>query len=121
MGAMRRCRFPRRLRLRRRAQFARLLAEGRRLGDERLQIWALPNGLSYTRLGLMVGRRQGGAVQRNRIKRLLREAFRLTRATLPSGWDIACAPRVGVELKLAAAMESLMRLTRGLASGDRSR
>lgn len=45
------------------------------------------------RLGLTVPRAVGGAVKRNRIKRRLREAFRLHRAELGSQWDIVLNPR----------------------------
>ena len=96
------------------------MREGRRGGDRRLLLWVLPNGRPYCRLGLVVGRRPGNAVQRNRLKRLLREAFRLARAELPPGLDIACAPRAGEALDLAGARESLVRVTRRLARGRRS-
>lgn len=108
-------RFPRRLRLRRRSAFERIFREGQRVTDRRLEVWAVPNGLEHSRFGLVVGRKHGGAVRRNRIKRVLREAFRLARAELPSGLDIACAPRVGVKVDLKKTIESLIRVTSRLA------
>lgn len=102
--------FPRRLRVLRQADFARAMKEGRRVVDGRLTLWAVPNGLEYARFGLTVGRKHGGAVQRNRIKRVLREAFRLSQHDLPGGLDLVCAPRVGGEITLGGCMESLARL-----------
>jgi ribonuclease P protein component len=51
-------------------------------------VFIKPNSLGITRLGLSVGKNRGGAVQRNRIKRLLREFFRISKAKLPPSRDI---------------------------------
>lgn len=109
-GAPRGQGFPRRLRVRRRPEFERAFAQGLRSSDACLTMWAVPNDLGHPRLGLVVGRRFGGAVQRNRVKRLLREAFRLTRHRLPAGLDLLCAPRPGADISLADCVQSLTRL-----------
>lgn len=104
--------FSRRTRLRKQAEFVRVLRRGRRLIDGRITLWGLENQTGATRLGLTVSRRHGDAVQRNRLKRILREAFRLSRARLPAGWDLVCRPRIGADIDRAGAIESLVRLAR---------
>lgn len=110
-----RLRFPKRMRIRAHAEFRRVMTRGKRGGDRRLQMWVLPNGLDHARLGLIVGKRHGNAVIRNRLKRLLREAFRLSRARLPAGFDLACAPRRAEELTLDLAIKSLVDISSRLA------
>ena len=58
-----------------------------------LAVLLRPNGLSHGRLGLVVPRRVGTAVQRHHIKRLLREAFRLDRHDYPASYDIVVIVR----------------------------
>lgn len=72
--------------------FRAVYAARARAGDGRLVAYARPNGLDVTRLGVSVGKRCGGSVRRNRIKRLLREAFRLARAAVPAGYDVVLVP-----------------------------
>jgi ribonuclease P protein component len=110
-----RFRFPRRLRIVHKTDFDRVMKQGTRVVDGTIMLWGLSNGRPDTRLGLAVGRRHGGAVQRNRIKRLLREAFRLSHADLPPGFDLACVPQTGADLRLPQLMESLRRLAARLA------
>ena len=114
-------RFPRRCRLRSRLDFGRVYRRRRSVSDERLIVYGLPNGLDDSRLGLSVSRKYGGAVARNRFKRLVREAFRLSRDELPASLDLIVIPRVGVAPELPAIRESLVRLASRLASSGRSR
>src|SRR5262249_55406259 len=71
-----------------------------------LVVFARPNALGHPRLGLSVGRAVGGAVVRNRIKRLLREAFRLDHRSwaggTPLGYDLVVTVRPHTPLPLAA-------------------
>jgi len=86
-ATLRRCQ-----RLLKTTEFRAVYAGRARAGDGRLVAYARPNGLDATRLGLSVGKRCGGSVQRNRIKRFLREAFRQARAAFPRGYDVVLVP-----------------------------
>lgn len=85
------------LRLRRRADIGRLFDHGRRASDGVMTILALPreDGGGPLRMAVVVSRRMGCAVRRNRVKRLCREAFRQVRPLLPGGYDVVLAPRGG--------------------------
>ena len=115
-------RFPKQCRLRLRRDYAQAFAARCSVADRHLVLYVAPNQLDLTRLGLSVGRKVGKAVVRNRIKRRLREAFRLCRSELPVGLDLICIPRRGVIGTLADYQASLKKLTRaGKARLERKR
>lgn len=114
-------RFPPSCRLRSRLDFGRVYRRRRSVSDEGLIVYGLPNELDRSRLGLSVSRKYGNAVARNRFKRLVREAFRLSRRDLPVGLDLIVIPRPGVVAELSTLRESLIRLASRLASTRRSR
>ena len=96
--------------LRRPADFQRVYDRRRSVSDEHLIVYARDNDLPYNRLGLSVSRKFGGAVQRNRMRRLFREAYRLTKHDLPTGLDLVLIPRTREEVSLAALMEAMPKL-----------
>ena len=103
-------RFSRTHHIRRGADFQRVYRRRCSAADTVLVAFAAPNGLPHPRLGLSVSRKLGGAVVRNRWRRLLREAYRLSRGQLPPGLDLVLIPRPGVKPTLAAALASLPQL-----------
>ena len=89
-------RGPKRRRLSRSAEFERVYRQGRSKGNRYLVLYAFPredDGEDGPRLGLSVGRRVGGAVDRSRVKRVLREAFWEEARRLPSGSDYVVVAR----------------------------
>lgn len=84
---------PKETRLRSSQDFERIYAQRVRWGDDHLLIFADRNELGVTRIGLSVSKKHGNAVQRNRLKRLIREAFRLSQHDLPRGLDLILIPR----------------------------
>jgi ribonuclease P protein component len=88
--------FPKDCRLLRRAQFKRVYDEGQRRSASICTIFFRSNGLPQTRVGVTAPVRLGNAVFRNRLKRRLREVFRLHRAAIPGGWDVVLNPRQAV-------------------------
>ena len=79
-------------------------------GDEQLLVFGHVNGLPYPRLGLSVSKKVGSAVVRNRWKRIVREAFRLSRETFPAGVDLIVIPRQSGKPELEPTIRSLVRL-----------
>jgi len=90
-------RAPRRRRLSRSAEFERVYRQGRSKANRFLVLYAFPREAAADddgpRLGLSVSRRVGGAVDRTRVKRVLREAFWAEAERLPAGADYVVVAR----------------------------
>lgn len=84
---MKRFSFPKNKRLVSNRQFKAVLAKRRRFSDGLLTLYVAENDCGHSRLGVSVGKSHGNAVIRNRLKRLLREAFRQSQERIPQGFD----------------------------------
>ncbi len=101
--------------LRRPADFRRTYDRRRSVSDSWLIVYACENGLPHLRLGLSVSRKVGQATHRNRLRRLYREAFRLTRHELPTGLDLVLIPRRPEPPTLEQLKRALPQLVRRIA------
>lgn len=84
--------FPKRFKLRKRSDFLRVAKEGKRLYGHALRVDCLKTSSPDVRMGITASRRFGDAVERNRFKRLAREAFRTARSEIPTGIEINIIP-----------------------------
>jgi ribonuclease P protein component len=123
---------PKRGRLSRSAEFERVYRQGRSVGNRFLVLYAFPRaGASASdaaegpRLGLSVSRKVGGAVDRNRVKRLLREAFAVEGERVPPDHDVVLVARPEArELAEREGLEGVRRVLgelvgRAVAEGSR--
>lgn len=78
-------------RIRRRVEYQKVYDKGVKVHSRLFTLFRLPNGLAVGRLGIAATRKLGGAVVRNRAKRLVREMFR--RNKLAPGFDIVIVPK----------------------------
>ncbi|MBZ5494867.1 MAG: ribonuclease P protein component [Acidobacteriia bacterium] len=106
-------RFPWRQRIVRSSDFRSLYHTGRRLDAGKFVLFGRPNGLGFHRLGLTVSRKVGGAVVRNRVKRLFREIFRRFSADIPCHLDLVVnAKRECASVAYAALREEFLSAAR---------
>lgn len=108
--------FPKSCRLRKRAEFLDVQGNGRRVESRSYIGLFVERGGDTSRLGITTAKRLGPAAVRNRARRLVREAFRRGRLSLPPGVDLVVIPKRGaLSLDGYSAADDLARL------GDRVR
>ncbi len=110
-------RRPKRGRLSRSAEFERVYRQGRSVGNRFLVLYSFPRSSAGepadgARLGVSVSRKVGGAVERNKVKRLLREAFGTLAERLPDDQDVVVVARP--EVRELAERDGLDGVTREL-------
>ena len=98
--------------LRRRRDIHRVHVQGRRKGDALLQVRVLPTPTDVVmtapiRLALLVSKKYGSAVERNRFKRVVRAALRALAPELRPGWDVLVLPRAAHAVKMPEIRASL--------------
>ena len=92
--------FPKSATLGGRGTFTRIMNHRVRDHADVFTLHAAPNGTAKSRLGISIGRKAGNAAARNGIKRMLREAFRLSRAEWPAAYDVVVVVRPHERLTL---------------------
>ncbi len=103
-------------RIRHRSDFLRIGREGAKYQGRHFRIAVCANALAHSRLGITVSKRVGGAVARNRLKRLIREFFRLNKEAFPPSSDVVITVREGAaRLKFGEAAEELKGILRAAA------
>src|SRR6266550_6762033 len=104
-------RFPASHRIKSRTDFRAVFDEGKKQSRGPLVAYAKPNRLTHPRLGIAIPKHVGIAARRNRIKRLLRESFRLMQHDLPAGYDLVIVVRPHEPLILAEYQKLMTSLT----------
>ncbi|HHL34317.1 MAG TPA: ribonuclease P protein component [Desulfobulbaceae bacterium] len=112
-------RLPKTCLLQKKQEFDRVYNRGRRLHGKGFSLIYADSSADWNRLGISVRKKTGRAVDRNRIKRIIREAFRLHRESFPKKSDIVVTVRPGFSLRspseVLSAVIGLLRADGGAA------
>ena len=108
-------RFAREDRIRARSEFQAVQGRGRKVHTAHYLLLVLPRTDERSRIGLTVTKKIGTAVERNRVKRVFREVYRLNRALFPSGLDVVVIAKSGApKLGYAEALTEVQGAGRSL-------
>ena len=103
--------LPRRLRLHLKRDFESIIQAGNRFQNQELTVWCRMRPSGSARFAVVVSKKLGPAVLRNRTKRVLREAFRTLQVRLKAGADIIVKPRQSERVStVQAAQDALTSL-----------
>ncbi|MCF0136672.1 MAG: ribonuclease P protein component [Lachnospiraceae bacterium] len=90
-------------------QFSAVYTNGRSRADHLIVMYVLENDRPYNRLGITVSKKVGNSVVRHRVKRIIKEAYRLHEDEFSSGWDIVIIARRDTIDKKSTDMEKSLR------------
>jgi len=79
--------------IKRSRDFSRAFKRGKSVADKYLVIYIYKNNIEINRIGISIGKKVGNSVNRNRVKRLIRENYRQIKASLEVGFDVIFIPR----------------------------
>jgi len=82
------------LKLRNNRDFRKVYDKGKSISNKYLVMFYIKNGLDYNRVGFSTTKKLGNAVIRNKVKRLIKESFRLNNDNLINGYDIVFLARI---------------------------
>ena len=88
--------------------FMRCYRKGRRVSCDWVCVHFFPNKTPYNRFGITAGKKLGNAVTRNRIKRIIRAAYRNSEKNIPIGYDIVFVGRNDIGQKSSCDVESFI-------------
>lgn len=91
------------------AVFAKIYKKGGRVPGPGAAAYFMRNRLPYSRFGITAGKKVGGAVKRNRAKRIIRAAYRKNELLLPIGYDIVVVARADIMDKKSTALDGFFR------------
>ncbi len=99
--------------LKKRSEFQRVYQNGSKYWNRYFVIYVLRTHFDYLRLGITVSKKVGKSVQRNRVKRLIRESFRHLRPQIQTAYDVVVVGRTPASrLKCQEAQSALYNLFR---------